>query len=97
MRYMHDIFARPRLVFDDNGHPVGVQDGITPGMIRRFVAVYMDDILIFSGSDKEEHLRHVRMVLAMLRHHCLFCGTTVSSPRRPGAPSVDPRWHSWAT
>jgi len=34
--------------------------------------VYMDDILIFSGGDREEHLRHVRMVLATLRHHRLF-------------------------
>ena len=42
MRYMHDIFARPRLVFDYNGHPVGVQDGITQSMMGRFVAVYMD-------------------------------------------------------
>ena len=72
MCYMHDIFASPRLVFDDNGHPMGVQDGITPGMMGRFVAVYMDYILIFRGSDQEEHLCHVRMVLATLRHHCLF-------------------------
>ena len=41
-------------------------------MMGRFVAVYMDDILIFSGSDKEEHLSHVRMVLATLQHHSLF-------------------------
>ena len=86
MRYMHYIFARPRLVFDNKGHPVGVQDGITPGMIRRFVAVYMDDILIFSGSDKVEHLRHVRMVLATLRHHRLFAKASKCA-----------FGHSWAT
>ena len=41
-------------------------------MMGRFVAVYMDNILIFSSCDKEEHLCHVRMVLATLLHHCLF-------------------------
>ena len=55
-------------------------------MMGRFVAVYMDDILIFSGSDKEEHLRHVRMVFAMLLHHCLFAKASKCA-----------RWHSWAT
>ena len=34
--------------------------------------MYMDNILIFSCGDKEEHLSHVCMVLATLRHHCLF-------------------------
>ena len=48
------------------------QDGITQGMIGRFVAVYIDNILIFSSSDKEEHLSHLCMVLATLRHHSLF-------------------------
>ena len=40
-------------------------------MLGRFVQVYMDDILIFSTS-LEEHRRHVRMVLATLRHHQLY-------------------------
>ena len=112
MRYMHDIFARPRLVFDYNGHPVGVQDGITPGMMGRFVTVYMDDILIFSCWDKEEYLRHVSMVLATLLHHCLFakaskCAFCQSSVAFLGhvilaaGVSVDPRKTAavseWAT
>ena len=32
----------------------------------------MDYILIFSSSNKEEHLHHVSMVLATLLHHSLF-------------------------
>jgi hypothetical protein len=36
-----------------------------------FVVVYLDDILIFS-KNQEEHNKHVRLVLAMLREHGLY-------------------------
>jgi len=39
--------------------------------LRRFVLVFFDDILIYSGS-WAEHLRHLRVVLAELRRHQLF-------------------------
>lgn len=34
--------------------------------LNRFVCVYLDDVLIFS-KDREEHLRHLRMVLEILK------------------------------
>ena len=39
--------------------------------IGRFVAVYLDDILIFSKT-KEEHLAHLRLVLETLAKHKLY-------------------------
>ena len=40
--------------------------------LRKFVVVFLDDILIFS-SNWQEHLKHVRLVLQALREHQLFC------------------------
>lgn len=40
--------------------------------LRKFVVVFLDDILIFS-SNWREHLDHVRLVLETLRKHQLFC------------------------
>ena len=40
--------------------------------LRKFVVVFLDDILIFSRTWKE-HLEHVRTVLSSLRQHQLFC------------------------
>jgi hypothetical protein len=39
--------------------------------LRRFVLVFFDDILIYSAS-WADHLRHLRVVLAVLRQHRLF-------------------------
>jgi len=73
MRYMHPIFGRPALSFDatGRGRPTVGPPGPSPPMLGRFVQVYCDDILIFSKT-REEHLVHVRMVLATLRHHKLY-------------------------
>ncbi|KAF0902240.1 hypothetical protein E2562_014476 [Oryza meyeriana var. granulata] len=40
-------------------------------VLRRFVLVFFDDILIYSSS-WADHLRHLRVVLSMLRQHRLF-------------------------
>ena len=40
--------------------------------LRKFVVVFLDDILIFSSNWKE-HLDHMRMVLQALREHQLYC------------------------
>ena len=40
--------------------------------LRKFVVVFLDDILIFS-SNWQEHLEHVKLVLQALREHQLYC------------------------
>jgi hypothetical protein len=40
-------------------------------MLGQFAQVYMDDILIFSRT-REEHRRHVQMVLENFCHHQLY-------------------------
>ena len=73
MRYMHSIFGHPALAFDDLGGPLpaGQRTPASAPMLYQLVQVYMDDILIFSRT-REEHRRHVRMVLETLRHHQLY-------------------------
>lgn len=41
--------------------------------IDDFVVIYMDDILVFS-ENREDHLKHLRMVLSRLRDHELYVG-----------------------
>lgn len=41
--------------------------------IDDFIVVYMDDILIFSES-RDDHLKHLRIVLSRLRDHQLYVG-----------------------
>ena len=44
---------------------------ILQGLTNRICLVYLDDILIFSGSDIKEHLHHVSLVLDRLTQHNL--------------------------
>ena len=44
-------------------------------MLGSFVAVYMDDLVVWSSSE-EEHRRHVRMIFETLRHHKLYAKRT---------------------
>ena len=43
MRYMHSIFGRPALAFDDLGRPLPAGQGTPAPMLGQFVQVYMDD------------------------------------------------------
>lgn len=45
---------------------------VLSGFIRKFVFVYLDDIIIFSPT-YEEHLRHLRLVMERLRQYGLRC------------------------
>ena len=71
MRYMHAIFGRPVLAFDDGGRGRQSPDGLHRPMLGQFVQVYMDDILIFYRT-KTDHRIHVRMVLETPRLHRLY-------------------------
>ena len=55
MRYMHAIFSRPALAFDEDGRPTGPAQGPPTSMLGAFVAVYMDDVLVYSSGGLEEH------------------------------------------
>jgi hypothetical protein len=48
-----------------------LMNGIVREYLDKFVIVFLDDILIYSKS-KEEHEKHLRMVLQVLREHRLY-------------------------
>jgi hypothetical protein len=48
-----------------------LMNDILRAYLRRFVLVFFDDILIYSTS-WTDHLRHLRIVFELLRHHRLF-------------------------
>ncbi|KAI3642374.1 hypothetical protein MP228_011929 [Amoeboaphelidium protococcarum] len=41
--------------------------------IGKFVVVYLDDIVVYTDGDEEEHWQHVREVLQILRCNKLYC------------------------
>lgn len=54
--------------------PIKLADG-TSVTFSEFIAVYLDDICIFSNS-ASEHLQHLRAVLTRLREFKLYCKPT---------------------
>jgi hypothetical protein len=56
-------------------------------LLRRFVLVFFDDILIYNPS-LSEHLRHVHLVLAKLYEHSLFI-------KKASVHSASDRSHTW--
>jgi hypothetical protein len=55
-----------------------VMNSIFQPHIRKFIVVYLDDILIFSKT-REEHEQHVRLALEVLRKHQFYACATKSS------------------
>jgi hypothetical protein len=68
MRYMHAIFGRPSLVFDDSGRERPSTEGGNSLMLGKLVQGYLDNIPVFSKT-KDEHLIHVCMVLETLKYY----------------------------
>ena len=56
--------------------------------LYKFVVVYLDDILVFSKTP-EEHVEHLKLVLALLRQHKFFAKKEKCSFNQPEV--------SWAT
>jgi hypothetical protein len=48
-----------------------LMNGVFRSYLDKFVIVFLDDILIYSKSE-EEHKKHLRMVLQVLREHQLY-------------------------
>ena len=48
-----------------------LMNGVFKGYLDKFVIVFLDDILIYSKT-KEEHEKHLRMVLKVFREHKLY-------------------------
>ena len=48
-----------------------LMNSILQPFLRKFIVVYLDDLLIYSNS-WEEHMQHLRAVLAKLREHKLY-------------------------
>jgi hypothetical protein len=48
-----------------------LMNGVFREYLDKFVIVFLDDILIYSKSE-EEHEKHLRMVLQVLREHKLY-------------------------
>jgi hypothetical protein len=53
------------------GHYEFMMNGVFREYLDKFVIVFLDDILIYSKSE-EEHEKHLRMVLQVLREHKLY-------------------------
>ncbi|KAL4285207.1 hypothetical protein GQ457_16G013510 [Hibiscus cannabinus] len=49
----------------------GLMNRVFKKLLRKSVSVFFDDILVYSA-DWESHLKHVKEVLEILRHHRLF-------------------------
>jgi hypothetical protein len=56
--------------------------------LDKFVAVFIDDILVFSRTDEEHHF-HLRLVLKKLRAHQLY--TMFTRPPHHCPPPVRPK------
>ena len=50
---------------------IDLMNRIIQPYLDQFVIVFIDDILIYSGS-KEDHEKHLRVVLQILREHYLY-------------------------
>ena len=50
---------------------MGLMNKVFQDYLDRFVIVFIDDILVYSRS-KEEHVRHLSLVLKKLREHRLY-------------------------
>jgi hypothetical protein len=48
-----------------------LMNGVFRDYLDKFVIVFLDDILVYSKSE-EEHEKHLRMVLQVLREHQLY-------------------------
>jgi Reverse transcriptase (RNA-dependent DNA polymerase) len=58
---------------------------ILADVLGKFALVYLDDILIFSNN-AEDHEKHIRIVLDILRKHQFYCSPNVNPTRLRSSP-----------
>jgi hypothetical protein len=75
-RYEHYEFAVvPFVLSNTMEHFLCLMNGVFREYQDKFVIVFLDDILIYSRLE-EEHEKHLRMVLQILREHKLYANLT---------------------
>lgn len=63
-----------------------IMDEVLAPFLRKFILVFLDDILICSPS-LETHIAHLELVLEKLREHQLFMKLSKCS--------LNPSWNTW--
>ena len=71
-RYGHyEFLVMPFRLMNAPATFMGLMNKVFPQYLDRFVIIFIDDILVYSKS-KEEHGRHLTLVLRKLREHRLY-------------------------